>query len=269
MTDGGGHLSVVGTPIGNLEDLSPRALRTLSAADVVAAEDTRRAGLLLQRIGLRRPLVSYFEGNEARRAEELCARIRAGEHVALISDAGMPAISDPGYRLVRLCIDAALPVSVVPGPSAVLAALCGSGLPPSEFRFLGFLPRAAGKRRARLAGLRSDPATLILFEAPSRLVDTLGEIGETLGDRRAAAGRELTKIHEEFVRGRIGELQAHFSATPPLGEITLVVEGGAEADPEPTPGVLEGAIRNALVQGSTPRDIYRAAMDVARALGRR
>jgi len=269
VTEANGRLSIVGTPIGNLEDLSPRALRTLSAADVIAAEDTRRAGLLLQRIGLRRPLVSYFEGNEARRAEDLCARIRAGEHVALISDAGTPLVSDPGYRLLRLCIDAGLPVTVLPGPCAAIAALCGSGLPPSEFRFVGFLPRAAGKRRARLASLRADPATLILFEAPNRLVDTLEEIGETMGDRRAAVARELTKIHEEFVRGRVSELRAHFSAHPPRGEITLVVEGGAEAAPQRTPGALEDAIRPALAAGATPRDIYRVAMDVAREMGRR
>lgn len=264
MSEERGRLFVVGTPIGNLEDLSPRAIRTLGEADVVAAEDTRRTGLLLSRHGLRRPLVSYFEGNEARRADELCGRIRAGEVVALVSEAGMPAVSDPGFRLVRRCIDAGLPVTVVPGPSAVLAALVGSGLPVSEFRFVGFLPRAAGRRRARLAALRRDDATLVLFEAPGRLVAMLAELREAFGDRRAAVARELTKLHEEFVRGKLSELQEQFLARPVRGEVTVVVEGGRPQEPAPEDDALAAAVRAALSAGATSRDIYRLAVRLAR-----
>ena len=263
-----GRLSIVGTPIGNLEDLSPRALRTLAEADVVAAEDTRRAGLLLARHGLRRPLLSYFEANEARRAEELCRRIRGGEQVALISDAGMPAISDPGYRLVRLCIDAGLVLCVVPGPSAVLAALVGSGLPVSDFRFVGFPPRSGGKRRSWLAGLRTEKTTLILFEAPGRLHRTLQELYETWGDRQAAVARELTKLHEEFVRGSLSDLVTRFASKAPLGEVTVVVEGSRAAEPAPADDALRAAVRAALVAGATARDVYRLAVALAQEVGR-
>jgi 16S rRNA (cytidine1402-2'-O)-methyltransferase len=265
---GGGRLSVVGTPIGNLLDLSPRALRTLSEADVIAAEDTRRTGLLLARHGIRKPLVSYFEGNEQRRAEELCRRVRAGEHVALVSEAGMPAVSDPGFRLVRACIDADLPVTVVPGPSAVLAALCGSGLPPSDVRFIGFLPRAAGRRRARIAELRDDRATLVLFEAPGRLASTLGELCELFGDRPAAVARELTKVHEEFVRGRLSDLRDRFAQDEPRGEVTLVVEGSRGSEPAPADDALTAAVRAALRAGATPRDVYRLAVDISGSMPR-
>jgi 16S rRNA (cytidine1402-2'-O)-methyltransferase len=265
-----GRLSLVGTPIGNLEDLSPRARRTLAEADRIAAEDTRRAAILLGRFDIRRPVMSCFHANEARRAGEICARIREGAHVALITDAGMPAVSDPGYRIVRACLDAALPVEVIPGPSAVLAALAGSGLPSDEFRFVGFLPRAAGKRRARLAALRADPATLVLFEAPNRLTGTLSEIAEAFVERRAVVARELTKVHEEFVRGSIADLRAHFDAHPPKGEVTLVVEGApAPSRPDGPTDALSSAIADALAAGATPRDIYRAAVETARVLGRR
>ena len=204
-----GTLYVVGTPLGNLEDLSPRAIRVLGAVAVVAAEDTRTAQKLWARFGLAPHTVSYFEGNEASRAEELVARLLGGDDVAVISEAGMPGVSDPGERLVQRAVAAGVEVVVVPGPSAAVTALAGSGLSTAAFTFLGFLPREGTPRRALLARLRPAPETLIFYEAPGRTAATLSDLADSLGGgRRACVARELTKVHEEFSRGTLTELAA-------------------------------------------------------------
>ena len=203
-----GHLYVVGTPIGNLADLSQRARETLGSVDLVAAEDTRRTGRLLAHLGLKVRMLSLFEGNERQRIDELLDRLREGERVALVSDAGMPAVSDPGFRLLRAAVDAGVEISVVPGPSAVTAALVVSGLPTDRWVFEGFLPRRPSERRERLRALAHDPRTVVLFESPLRVITLLRDVLVELGDRRAAVARELTKLHEEVVRGRVSEVIA-------------------------------------------------------------
>lgn len=227
-----GRLYVVGTPIGNLGDLSARARETLASVDLIAAEDTRRTGKLLAHVGVKARMVSLFEGNEAQRIDEILDRLRGGDRVALVSDAGMPAISDPGFRLLRAAVKAGVEVNVVPGPSAVTAALVVSGLPTDRWVFEGFLPRAAGDRRARLRALAHDPRTVVLFESPLRVITLLRDVLVELGDRRAALARELTKLHEEVVRGRVSEVLASVLDAEPRGEIVLVLEGAepAEAD---------------------------------------
>jgi 16S rRNA (cytidine1402-2'-O)-methyltransferase len=237
-----GVLFVVGTPIGNLGDLSERAREVLGSVDVIAAEDTRRTGTLLSRMGIgERPrFVSMFEGNERERTVELLGELRAGRSVALVSDAGMPSVSDPGFRLVRAAAEAGLDVRVVPGPSAVLAALVVSGLPTDRFVFEGFLPRRAGERGTRLSELAGEPRTLVVFESPRRVVETLGDLAAALGDRPAALCRELTKLHEEVLRGTLRELEAELLGRGEVrGEIVLVI-GGATGDSAPaTPGPVE------------------------------
>jgi len=220
-------LYVVGTPIGNLEDLSPRARDVLGRVSAVAAEDTRRTSGLLSSIGLEKPLIALHEHNEERRTESLLARLAAGESLALVSDAGMPLVSDPGWRLVERALEAGIDVRVVPGPSAVTAALVVSGLPTDRFVFEGFLPRRASARDARLAELASEPRTLVLFEAVHRVRDTLDALVRAFGpDRRAALARELTKIHEQVVRGTLASLAAALGREIPLlGEFVIVVEG--------------------------------------------
>jgi 16S rRNA (cytidine1402-2'-O)-methyltransferase len=225
-----GTLWLVGTPIGNLGDLTDRARKTLAAADLIAAEDTRRTGRLLQSIGLteRAPMVSYFEGNERERTGELVQRLQGGADVALVTDGGMPGVSDPGYRLVRAAVHAGLDVRVVPGPSAVLAALVLSGLATDRFVFEGFLPRKAGERRTRLDALARDDRTLILFESPRRAQSLLRDIFDVMGDRQVALARELTKLHEEVKRGRISEVLAEMGEVPPKGEVVVVIEGASD-----------------------------------------
>jgi len=218
-------LFLVATPIGNVEDLSPRALRTLKEADLIAAEDTRHTGQLLARLGVRSKLISFHEQNEEGRTPEILEQLKEGKKVALVSDAGTPGISDPGFVLVRACQENGLPVFAVPGPSAFLAALAVSGLPTHRFLFEGFLPKKPGKRKKRLETLRGLEATLIFFESPYRLSKFLDELKEILGDRQAAVARELTKKFEETKTGSLSELAGHFSAHPPKGEITVVVEG--------------------------------------------
>ena len=228
-----GTLFLVGTPIGNLGDLSDRARATLADVDLVAAEDTRRTGRLLDRIGVSQPVVSFFEGNEDRRTRELVARLVAGEDVALVTDAGMPSVSDPGFRLVRASLEAGVPVTTVPGPSAVVAALVVSGLPTDRFTFEGFLPRRPGERRARLAELASERRTVVLFESPARVSALLRDALEELGDRRVAVARELTKLHEEVLRGTLSSVLDEVSARPAKGEIVVVLQGapaGARVD---------------------------------------
>jgi 16S rRNA (cytidine1402-2'-O)-methyltransferase len=253
-----GTLFVVGTPIGNLDDITLRALKILGQVAVVAAEDTRAAQHLLAHHGLKRPTLSYFEGNEAARTEALCARLAAGEDVALISEAGMPGVSDPGHRLIARAIQAGIGVTVIPGPSASVTALVGSGLPTAEFYFVGFPPRDAGPRGALFGGLRGLPATLVFYEAPLRVAATLRDLSAALGGTRPAClARELTKIHEELVRGTLGELAARYAEVPPRGEVTLVI-GGAGADAVPEPLDLEAEVRRRVEAGQTPKEIAAA-----------
>jgi 16S rRNA (cytidine1402-2'-O)-methyltransferase len=221
-----GTLYVVAVPIGNPEDLSPRARDLLRSVDVIAAEDTRHFATLARHHGIEARAVSYHDHNEARRAPELLARLRAGEDVALVSDAGTPLVSDPGYRLVRAAIDAGIAVTSVPGPSAVTTALAASGLPPHPFRFLGFLPRASSARRSALQAVAGDGATLIAFEAPRRVVDALRDALAVLGDREACVARSLTKPHERYQRGLLSDLVAQLGAEGDVrGETTLLIAG--------------------------------------------
>ena len=218
-----GCLYLVATPIGNLEDITVRALRLLGEVDLIACEDTRHTAKLLQHYGINKPTLSYHEHNEASRAAQLVQRLAGGAHVALVSDAGMPVISDPGYRLISLCLEKQIPVIPVPGPSAVIAALAASGLPVAEFLFVGFLPSRATARRKMLEKLAREDRTLVLYEAPHRLVDTLSDALESLGRRRAVVAREMTKIHEEFLRGDLAELLLRLQQQPVRGEITLLI----------------------------------------------
>jgi len=216
-------LSVVPTPIGHRQDITLRAVAVLEAADVIAAEDTRHSGMLLQHLGIKKPFVSLHEHNEARRAEELVARMAAGTHVALITDAGMPGISDPGHRLIRAAIASDIPLTVLPGPSAVLTALVGSGFPADRFFFGGFLPVKSGRRSAEIARAAERPETSIYFESPHRLIRTLEALRDACPTRRVCVARELTKAFEDYQRGTPETVLAHFLAHPPKGEITLLV----------------------------------------------
>jgi 16S rRNA (cytidine1402-2'-O)-methyltransferase len=255
-----GTLFVVGTPIGNLEDLSDRARRVLGAVDLVAAEDTRRAGLLLKRIGARARFLSFFEGNERERVPQIVALLAGGQDVALVSDAGMPGVSDPGYRLVAACAEAGLPVDVVPGPSAALAALVASGLPTDRFAFEGFLPRAGRARRERLAAVGADPRTTVLFESPRRTARALADLLTACGDRRAAVCRELTKVHQEVLRGTLSELAVSVAGRELRGEVTLVLAGAPPASSEA--GEMDAAValaRSLTEEGMRKRDAARAA----------
>jgi 16S rRNA (cytidine1402-2'-O)-methyltransferase len=221
-----GTLWLVGTPIGNLGDVTERARRTLAEVDLIACEDTRRARKLLAHLDIRGArLVTFFEGNERRRVPELIEHLRAGRDVAVVSDAGMPGLSDPGERLVRAAVAEGIEVDVVPGPSAAVAALVVSGLPAARFSFEGFLPRKPGERRARLTQAAADSRTVVLFEAPRRLGALLAEAVEVLGHRRAAVVRELTKLHQEVVRGPLPELAARYQDEDVRGEVVVVIEG--------------------------------------------
>jgi 16S rRNA (cytidine1402-2'-O)-methyltransferase len=223
-----GTLYVVGTPIGNLADLSPRAKDVLSRVDVVAAEDTRRTRTLLTSIGANVPLISYHEHNERARTRELLAKLVAGESLALVSDAGMPLLSDPGWRLVKAALEAGVAVDAVPGPSAITAALSVCGVPVDRFVFEGFLPRRAGARRERLDSLTAESRTIVLFESARRLAATLAELARVFGaERTAALARELTKVYETVYRGSLGVLAARIGTEiPAKGEFVIVVAGG-------------------------------------------
>jgi 16S rRNA (cytidine1402-2'-O)-methyltransferase len=232
-----GCLYVVGTPIGNLEDITLRALRILKEVDQIACEDTRHTQKLLNHYEIRKPLVSYHEHNELTRAPELVLSLEQGAKIALVSDAGMPLVSDPGHRLVALCLRHHVPVVPVPGPSAILASLSASGLPNEEFLFIGFLPARSGERRRALERLRLEERTIILYEAPHRIAECVADAREVLGDRNACLAREVTKLHEEFRRGKLSELGASLEQQPAKGEITLLIgsadpaESRAAADP--------------------------------------
>jgi 16S rRNA (cytidine1402-2'-O)-methyltransferase len=225
-----GCLYLVGTPIGNLEDITLRALRILREADQVAAEDTRHTQKLMNHYEISRPLVSYHEHNEMTRAPELLIALEQGAKIALVSDAGMPLVSDPGYRLVTLCLRHQIPVVPVPGPSALLAALSASGLPNEEFLFVGFLPARSGERQRALERLRIEDRTIILYEAPHRIAESIAEALEILGDRPACLAREVTKLHEEFRRGKLSALATSLEERPARGEITLLIGPADPAD---------------------------------------
>ena len=259
-----GTLFVVATPLGNLEDLTLRAIRTLRDADLVACEDTRRTATLLRAHGIETPTTSFFEHNERWKGERILDALREGRSVALVSDAGTPGISDPGYRLVRDARAAELPVVPVPGPSASIAALCVSGLPSDRFLFVGFLPSRAGARRKALEELATERATLVVYESPLRVVETLATMAEVLGDREAFLCREATKLHEEYVRARISELRQRLAARGTVkGEIVLVVAGRKEAAP-PAGADPVALYRTLAAAGRTRRD---AVKEVARQLG--
>ena len=249
-----GRLYVVATPIGNMGDLSPRAAEVLAKVDVVAAEDTRVTGKLLARVDAKNRMVSYREQTEHRLAEELVAKMLAGESVALVSDAGTPTISDPGYRLVHAAAEAGIEIVSVPGPSAAIALLSVSGLPTDRFRFEGFPPSRASARRRLLESLRGAGATVIFYESPHRVVEFLGEVAEVLGDPPIAAGRELTKMHEEVVRGRASEVAARFSSREPRGEFVLAIHLVAEAE-ELAGEELEREVAVLVASGLSARDI--------------
>jgi 16S rRNA (cytidine1402-2'-O)-methyltransferase len=258
-------LILVGTPIGNLGDLPPRAIEALVAADAICCEDTRRTGRLLQHAGVpRTPLVVVNDHTEEGAVDGVLARLAAGERVAVVSDAGMPGLSDPGERLVRAAIDAGHVVEVVPGPSAAITALVASGLPAGRFAFEGFLPRKGSGRSQRLADVADERRTVVLYEAPHRLARTLADLAAVCGpDRRVALGRELTKLHEEVWRGTLGEAVAWATSHEPRGELVVVLEG-APAPPPPTGDDLESAVQARLDAGDTARD---AATAVAVRLG--
>ena len=271
-----GILYVVATPIGNLEDLSPRAARILGEADLIACEDTRHTAHLLAACGIRTPTVSYFEHNEDRRTPELLGRLSLGATIALVSDAGTPAISDPGYRLVHAALDAGIRVVALPGPSAAIAALSIAGLPTDRFVFEGFLPQRDGPRLQHLKPLAHEPRTMVFYEAARRLADTFAAMVEVFGsDRPAAIVREITKTFEETIRGTLSELHDRIMTAEPRGEITLIVAGApaTPADPDSAPsGVTLELLREAglslkqasaviaKLTGASRRDIYQSAL---------
>ena len=262
-------LYVVATPIGNLEDISLRALRLLKQVTLIAAEDTRTTRQLLNSYDIKTPLTSYHEHNKRTKLEYLLGRLES-EDVALVSEAGMPGVSDPGYELISAAIEHGIQVVPVPGPSAVITALAVSGLPTDQFLYLGFLPRRPAARRRLLKSVAGETRTVVAFEAPHRLQEALSDALEILGDRRAAVCRELTKVHEEVFRGRLSQVMEHF--TRPRGEFTLVIEGGAEKEPEITreiekellklrkqgAGAKEAVARLAESSGISRRKLYQA-----------
>ena len=262
-------LHVVATPIGNLRDVTLRALEVLAAADTLAAEDTRHTRRLLDRYAIRRPLVACHEHNEAQMAERLTREIAEGRSVALVSDAGTPLVSDPGFRVVRAVREAGLPVVPVPGASAPVAALQACGLPTDAYTFAGFPPPKEAARRRMLEGLRAAPGTLLLFEAPHRLADSLADMAAVLGDRPAVVARELTKAHEELREGTLAALAAHYRAHPPKGEIVVCVQAGEAETAAPetvlrdllgTMSASRAAAEAARLTGRSKRELYALAL---------
>ncbi|OUL30162.1 16S rRNA (cytidine(1402)-2'-O)-methyltransferase [Nostoc sp. RF31YmG] len=274
-----GTLYVVGTPIGNLEDITFRAVRILQTVDLIAAEDTRHTGKLLQHFQIKVPQVSYHEHNRTSRIPELLEHLANGKAIALVSDAGMPGISDPGYELVKACVEAGISVVPIPGASAAITALSASGLPTDRFVFEGFLSAKSQQRREYLESLQTESRTLIFYESPHRLRDTLQDLEETFGsDRQIVLARELTKFYEEFWRGTIAEAIAHYSQREPQGEYTLVVAGTPLTQPQLTETEIKAELEQLIRQGisrsqasrqlakftSLPRrQIYQLALSIA------
>ncbi|MGZ4817345.1 MAG: 16S rRNA (cytidine(1402)-2'-O)-methyltransferase [Terriglobales bacterium] len=265
----GRALYVVGTPIGNLEDITLRALRTLRLADLIACEDTRQTQKLLHHYGIETPTISYHEHNEMTRAAELIRKLEDGARVALVTDAGMPAVSDPGFRLISLAIRHDIPVVPIPGASAFLAALVASGLATDSFRFSGFLPAKRGERRTLLETIRNSPRTQIFYETPHRVLDAMEDVVAVLGgSRHVVIAREVTKLHEEFLRGRADEVLDRLRERPPRGEITLLVgkmEEAQETKPQVTPESVRDRVRELI--SSEQLDEKAALKKVARELG--
>lgn len=255
-------LYLIATPIGHLGDITLRALVTLATADVIACEDTRNSGILLHAFGIKRPTFSYHDHNADARRPEILKRLAQGEVVAVISDAGMPAIADPGFKLVRDCREAGFAVTVIPGANAAVTAMAGSGLPTDQFHFAGFLPPKSAARKKDLAAFKQSVATLIFYESPQRLAASLADMAEILGtDRPAAIGRELTKFHEEMRRGTLGELAAYYEANEARGEIVILIGKAEESDQAP-PDI--DALLSARLQHLTVRD---AVAEVAEMTG--
>lgn len=267
-----GTLYLCATPIGNLEDITYRVVRLLREVSLIAAEDTRHTRKLLAHFDIHTPLTAYHEHNKQAKGPELVERLLAGEDIALVSDAGMPGISDPGADLVRLALAAGAAVVPVPGPNAALTALVASGLDTTTFTFIGFLPKTKKKRHEWLAVLAPLPHTLIFYEAPHRLTATLTELREFLGDRPAVAGRELTKKFEEFVRGTLASLLEHYQSHEPRGEFTLIVAGAGKAPAEPQPALAEVPLADAvaaLVAAGRPKKEAIRTVAAERGLSRR
>jgi 16S rRNA (cytidine1402-2'-O)-methyltransferase len=280
-----GRLAVISTPIGNLGDLSPRAREELATAELVAAEDTRRTGQLLTTLGLARPLISLHEHNESERIGELLDKLRGGARIALVSDAGTPLLSDPGFELVRRVAQEGMPVVAVPGPSAITAALSIAGLPTERFTFEGFLPARLAERRTRIAELKEEPRTLVFFEAPHRIAESLQDLAAGFGDeRRAAVARELTKVFETVYRGTLVELaaQARSDSNFSRGEITVVIEGAPRAAAADAPRAQldatltilltelapsKAAALAAKLTGARRNDAYNRALELSRGGG--
>jgi 16S rRNA (cytidine1402-2'-O)-methyltransferase len=257
-----GLLYIVATPIGNLEDITYRAVRVLGEADLIACEDTRQTRKLLDHYQIHKPTISYHDHNEAERTEDLTARLLAGETIALVSDAGMPLVSDPGYRLVHAAIEAGISVQPIPGPSASLTALAASGLPTDSFHFGGFLPPKTGQRVKLLESLAEEHATLIFYEAPHRILESLEAIESALGPRPVVVAREITKIHEEFLRGTAAEIHARLAARDAVkGEITVLIGKALAPPPDDTP--IPEAV-DALIRGGVPRMDARSVRSVIR-----
>ena len=259
-----GILYLVGTPIGNLGDFSPRALDTLRDVDFIAAEDTRVSLKLLNHFGIKKPLICYFEHNRAEMGEKLLARLLGGESCALVTDAGMPAISDPGEDIVRQCAAHGVTVAAVPGPSALITALAMSGLPTQRFCFEGFLSVSGKSRREHLESLKGEQRTMVFYEAPHKLLRTLQDFLEVFGDRDVALCRELTKLHEEVVRTTLSAAVARYSETPPKGEFVLVLRGAtAEETPTLSPEEARAAVEQLRSQGHSLKDACRLVAETS------
>ena len=261
-----GHLYVVGTPLGNLEDMTFRAVRMLQSVDLIAAEDTRHTGKLLQHFQIATPQISYHEHNRHSRIGEVLHHLQARQHaVALVSDAGMPGISDPGYELIAACIEAEIPVIPIPGPTAAITALCVAGLPSDRFVFEGFLPLKGKERTERLEAIAQEDRTIVLYEAPHKLIKTLEDLVAALGgDRSVTLGRELTKRFEEFWRGSLGLALAHYQREAPKGEFTVVIQGATREAPMLSPEAIRAELEQLLRQGMSRAD---ASRQLAKATG--
>ncbi|HEY9297113.1 MAG TPA: 16S rRNA (cytidine(1402)-2'-O)-methyltransferase [Phormidium sp.] len=245
-----GTLYLVATPIGNLEDMTFRAIRILQTVDLIAAEDTRHTGKLLQHFKIKTPQLSYHEHNRQQRIPELLSQLSEGKAIALVTDAGMPLISDPGYELVKACVEQGISVVPIPGANAAITALSAAGLATDKFVFEGFLPAKSKERRSHLETLQSETRTLIFYESPHRLRETLQDLGTILGEtRQIVMARELTKMHEEFLRGTITDAIAHYTKREPQGEFTLVVAGAILEKPQLSEAAIKAELQNLLMQG--------------------